>query len=233
MKHRYVFQEQAEGDGENGKGSGDGENSLTQEAFDQLKNDNAKMLTDNASMKAKMDDLLSETKKAKSRRKETEEAATQAAEDLARKNGNFEELHKSSEDARSDLQGRYDKLKTDIGKEKCRTAANMISAELAEGQSAKHLSTFIEPRLKFVDGEVKILDIQGQLTVSTIKDLTAEFRDGGMYDMLITGSKASGGGATGGKGGGATGKVLTRADFDKLHPNKRMEFMKKGGKTID
>ena len=231
MKTRYVFQEEALGDGEGGNGGSSEENK--DNLLKNLQEENAKMLTDNASMKAKMDDLLSETKKAKSRRKETEEAATQAAEDLARKNGNFEELHKSSEDARSDLQGRYDKLKTDIGKEKCRTAANMISAELAEGQSAKHLSTFIEPRLKFVDGEVKILDIQGQLTVSTIKDLTAEFRDGGMYDMLITGSKASGGGATGGKGGGATGKVLTRADFDKLHPNKRMEFMKKGGKTID
>ncbi|MCP4493136.1 MAG: hypothetical protein GY820_38430 [Gammaproteobacteria bacterium] len=207
----------------------DKENALSQEDFDSLTDKNTSlqatidsMQADNTAMQGKMNELLGETKKAKA-------AARKQAED----DGNFEQLYNSSEQARTELQEKYEAQGAKFAKGKCETVAKSIAMDLADGDNALLLSSFIAPRLKFEGEEVKILDSKGQLTVSTVEDLKAEFKNNSRYVALLKGNQSSGGGASGGKSGGAADKVLTRADFDNLDPIKKMDFSKSGGKIID
>lgn len=237
FRTKHIFQEEAKGDGEGGKGSGssdgDGDNEFTKEAFDELKKENETMKTDNLSMKSKMDELLGETKKAKTARKEAEEAARVLADKKSRDDGNFEELYHSSEQARETLQSDIDSMVLNTAKDKESSIAKTIAMELADGDNALILSDYIAKRLKFSDNEVKILDINGQLTVSTVEDLKTEFKNNSRYSSLLKGNQASGSGAPGGKSGSAAGKVLTRADFGNLDSSEKMKFTKSGGKIID
>lgn len=202
------------------------ENPYTKEAFEALQ-------ADNLSMKGHMDKLLGEAKTAKNARRETEEAARLAEEEANTKNGNFEQLHKSSMEANELLKEENNQLKNNFANNECKLVAASIANDLAEGQGAELLKTHILPHLKYVDGDVKILDSNGQLTVSSVDEFKSGLRAGGKYDVLLKGNQSTGGGATGGKSGSAVDKVMSRADFDKLDPGKQMKFVKSGGKTID
>lgn len=198
----------------------------TQEQFTALE-------AENASMKSKMDELLGETKRAKAARREADELAQQAANEAAAKKGDFQQLHKSSEEQRAKLQEELDGLKAGIATEKRDNEAMRLAVELADGVNAELLSTFIQPRLKHTSEGVKILDSKGQLTVSTVEDLKAEFQNNERFKALLKGNQSSGGGAIGGKSGSAANNVISRSDFDKLAPIKRMEFVKSKGKIVD
>ena len=52
-------------------------------------------------------------------------------------------------------------------------------------------------------------------------------------DMILKGSGASGGGATGGKAGASGNKEIPRAQFDALPPQERMAAMKGGATIVD
>jgi len=231
-----VLREEANTDGGDGggKGGGDGgENQFTKEAFEALQKENKTMVENNASMKSKMDELLGETKKAKADRRAAEETARAEADAKAKDDGNFEQLYHSSEKAREGLQTDIDGMKLSTAKDKESSIAKSIAMDLADGDNAGILSDYIAKRLKFSDGEVKILDSNGQLTVSTVEDLKTEFKNNSRYISLLKGNQSSGGSALGGKSGSATGKVLTRADWTNLDSSKKMEFTKSGGKIID
>jgi hypothetical protein len=55
------------------------------------------------------------------------------------------------------------------------------------------------------DGKTVVLDSNGNLTANTIEDLNKEFIGADLYKEYIKGTMATGGGATGNKGGGAAG----------------------------
>ena len=59
------------------------------------------------------------------------------------------------------------------------------------------LQMLIEKRLTAENGQVKVVDDLGNATISTIADLKNEISTSGKFDSLITGTKASGVGATG------------------------------------
>jgi hypothetical protein len=188
---------------------------------------------ENASMRAKMDELLGETKRAKTAAKEAAKLAEQEKLEKAQKAGDYEQLHKSSEQARQALEEELNGLRGSIANEKRDNAAMKIASELADGANAEILSEFIARRLKHTDDGLKVLDGAGQLTVSTVEDLAQDFKSNSRFASLLKGNQASGGEATGGGKEGVTSKTMSRADFDKLSPMKRMEFVKGGGKTLD
>ena len=246
MKYNFgvIYQDKAGDDGgtggsggdggDDGTGGSDGGGEFTQEAFKALQVDNAAMKEANDGMQAKMNVLLHETKTAKTAAKEAAENALQEAKTKAKTNGNYEELYKSSEEARVTLQEELTGLKGQVSDGKRKSIANTLAADLADGENVKLLSTFILPRLKFSDGEMKVVDSKGQLTVSTVEDLKNEFKNNNSFKSLLRGNQASGGDAPGGnKGGDTKGKVITRAEFDKLDPIKKMEHSKSGGKIVD
>jgi len=221
---RKFLDEQNEDGGEADQG---GKNEFTPEQFNALQ-------TERDSMKAKMDQLLTETKQAKASARAAAEEKSLLAEEKAKKDGDFEQLHKSSEQKRNELQSELEQLRGNIANEKRNNTAMKLASELADGANAEILSEFVSRRIKYTDDGIKVLDDNGQLTVSSLDDLKADFANNQRYASLLKGNQSSGGGATGGKNsGGATDKVLTRAEFDKLSPIKRMDFVKSSGNVID
>jgi hypothetical protein len=216
-------------DGEGGGGEGGGEGPSVEDLQAQL----ADITGQFEAVKAKNDELLTETKASKAAKREAEEAARKAAEEKARQDGDFEQLHKSSEAERQRLTEELNGLRQNVSNEKRDNAAMKIAAELAEGANAELLSEFIGRRLKYTDQGLKVTDAAGELTVSSIEDLKTEFKNDSRYASLLKGNQSSGGGASGGSTGGGAAKTMARAEFDGLNPAAQMKFIKDGGTTTD
>lgn len=186
-----------------------------------------------AAMQNKLDELLSETKAAKAARREAEAKAQAEAEAIARKQGDFEQLHKSSEERYNMTLKELEELRQNVANEKVQNTAIKVATELADGANAEILSEFISRRLTYTDNGIKVTNDNGELTVATLADLAKEFKDNSRYASLIRGNQSTGGGATGSNSAGSAGKEITRQEFSNLHPAKRMEFIKKGGTITD
>lgn len=172
-------------------------------------------------------------KKAKAKAREETEIAARAQEDKARKNGDFEQLLQSSEKEREVLATQLKDLENRVGTERTRTESMRLAAELADGANAELLSEFIGKRLKYTGDGLKVLDNNGDLTVSSLDDLKREFENNDKFQSLIRGNKSTGGGAAG-DGSSASGVAkMERSRFDKMDAVQKMDFIKKGGKLTD
>lgn len=217
-----------DGDGEGG-GSGGGEGPTLEELQTQL----ADATKSVEGLTAKNQELLTETKAAKSARREIEATAQAEQERIAQAEGNHEQLYKSAMEKNTDLQSRLDDVLGSVANEKRDNAAMKIAGELADGSNAELLSEFISRRLKFTDEGLKVTDANGQLTISSLGDLATEFKNDARYSALLKGNQSSGGGATGGSNSGGAAKVKTRAEFEALNPIAKSNFMKDGGSLVN
>lgn len=223
ISNRFVLREEA-----GSEGSDDG--GFTAEQFKELQTENESMKAQNQSMQGKMDELLGETKRAKAASREAKDVATAAAHAKAQKDGDFEQLYKSSQEQANAFKSELESLNSNIASERQGSAAMKIASSLADGPNAEILATFIKGRLRYTDDGMKVLDANGQLTVSSNEELAAEFQNNARYASLLRGNQSSGGSATGGsKSSGAASKTLTRSEFDSQTPMKKMEFIKLGG----
>ncbi|MCF5418918.1 hypothetical protein, partial [Pseudomonas syringae] len=144
--------------------------------------------------------LLDEAKEAKRLRREAEEARTQQERDAAKARGDFEQLFTSSEQALAAERAKLADMTASIERRDLTSAASKVATIIAEGENAEILAEFIQRRLKVVEGQVKVTDAQGNLTIATLDDLAKEFEKTPRYAALVRGTQANGGGATGGKG---------------------------------
>lgn len=184
------------------------------------------------SIKAKMDELLGETKAAKEARRKAESDSADEAVRIAKEKGDYEQLHKSSEERYQTTLGELDGLRQGIANEKRTNAAMKIATELADGSNAELLSTFIANRLSFSDDSVKVTDSKGQLTVSSLSDLSTEFKNDPKFASLLKGNQSTGGGANGGNTSGGAATIKTRAEFDALNPAEQSAFARTAGNTV-
>ena len=165
-------------------------------------------------LRKKVDELLAEKKAEQQKRKEAEEQARKEAEENARKNGNIEALEKSWGEKftarETELLNEKQSLEAQVYKLTVGSKATELAAKLAVPGSDSVLLPHISNRLQVetVDGEIKIrvLDLQGKPSALSIEDLEKEFRANEAFKPLIRASNASGSGASGGQGGGATKK---------------------------
>jgi len=148
--------------------------------------------------------LLDEAKAAKQRARDAEQQREQQAVEAAKAKGDYESLYTSSEQALAAERQKLADLQTGIEKRDLSGAASKVAALIADGPNAEILAEFLERRLRIVDGQVRVTDASGNLTVSTLEDLGKEFQKEPRYASLVRGSQANGGGAAGGGGGGAT-----------------------------
>lgn len=184
-------------------------------------------------MRSKMGELLGEAKKAKLKAKEESEAKERAKLEKAKRDGDIEQLLKSSESERSKLSEQLQKLQQSVSSEKISNESMRLATELADGSNAELLSEFISKRLKYTEEGIKVLDVHGDLTVSSLDDLKKEFTSSEKYKSLLRGIKSSGGGASGSGNSVPTTKTIDRATFDKMPQDQRMDFFKSGGKVVD
>jgi|TARA_R110000823_G_scaffold132044_3_gene260515 hypothetical protein len=195
--------------------------------------DLSQLMAENNAMKAKMEELLTEAKRAKQAKREIEAETQAERERIAREKGDYEQLHKSAQEKYETTLGELDNLRQGIANEKRNNTAMKLAADLADGANAELLSEFIGRRLKFHEDGVKVTDVNGNLTVSSFDDLKSEFKNDARYSALLKGNQSSGGGASGGSNSGGATKVRSRAEFEALNPAKRMEFVKSGGTITD
>ena len=83
--------------------------------------------SDNASMKAKMDELLTEAKKAKAAKRQVETEAQQEQERIAQQQGDYEQLHKSSVERYEATVEELNALRGTIAKEKQNNVAMKLN----------------------------------------------------------------------------------------------------------
>ena len=213
------------------------EETITDTVVENDLNDNsselATLMAENASMKSKMDELLTEAKRAKQAKRDIEAESTAERERVAKEQGDYQQLHKSAQEKYESTLTELDSLRQGVANEKKNNTALKLAADLADGANAEILSEFIGRRLKFHDDGVKVTDANGSLTVSSFEDLKNEFKNDARYAALLKGNQSSGGGASGGSNSGGATKVRSRAEFEALNPVKRMEFVKSGGTITD
>lgn len=148
--------------------------------------------------------LLDEAKAAKQRARDAEQAQQQREQEAAKARGDFEQLFTSSEQALAAERAKLAELTASIERRDLTSAASKVSSSIADGENAEILAEFVQRRLKIVDGQVKVTDAAGNLTIASLEDLAKEFQQAPRYAALVRGTQANGGGAAGGKGGGAT-----------------------------
>ncbi|MBC3948346.1 hypothetical protein [Pseudomonas folii] len=166
---------------------------------------------DTAGLKAKNDELLAELKANKTKAREAEEAARRAAEENARKSGDTEALDRSWSEKHSaalaEKEGTLTALQAQVHALTVGATAARLAGELAVQGSAMVLQQIIEPRLSMQIREGKpavvVLDDQLRPTALTVDEFKTQLFNDAALAPLIASSRASGGGATGGKGGGA------------------------------
>jgi len=187
---------------------------------------------DVSGLKKKVDELLSEKKSEQAKREEAEKAAQEAKDKAAKEAGNYKELFESSENKVKTLE---EALKDRDARDK-RQSIGGKALELAQGLTkdvsrAKLLAEQLKGRLDLVDGELKVLDTAGALTVSTTDELVEQVKKD--YPFLVDGKDSSGGGSSGDKGGAGDSKKITRDQFNEMDHVARSKFAKDGGKVED
>ena len=132
--------------------------------------DLSQLMAENNAMKAKMEELLTEAKRAKQAKREIEAETQAERERIAREKGDYEQLHKSAQEKYETTLSELDSLPQGIANEKRNNTAMKLAADLADGANAELLSEFIGRRLKFHEDGVKVTDVNGNLTVSAGRD---------------------------------------------------------------
>ena len=160
--------------------------------------------------------LLDEAKEAKRLRREADDKLEREKLDAAKAKGDFEQLYASSEQALAAERAARAELATSIERRDLTSAASKIATGIADGENAEILAEFVGRRLKIVEGQVKVTDASGNLTIATLEDLAKEFQLSPRYASLVRGSQASGGGAAGNVRGGATKQLNEMSDAERI-----------------
>lgn len=185
-------------------------------------------------LKSKVDELLTEAKAAKQKAREAEEEKRRLAEKKAQENGDLESLQKSWQEKERQYQEKLTAYQQKEQQFAINSAASKVASSIAEGANAELLSEFVARRLRYEDGEVKVVDDKGNLTVSSLEDLQREFASNPKFASLVKGTGSSGSGATSTKSNGGAGqKTISRDQFDRMSQKERFEFSKSGGKVVD
>lgn len=189
---------------------------------------------DVSGLKNKANEAVNEAKTAKSEVKKLQADLAEAK--INKPAGDADKVQQELDSALEKL-STVESSYTDLQKQIVQTNINGEAGKLAatlttDTKKAQLLSEKIANRLSFDDGELKVLDNSGKLTISGIDDLATEIKS--EYAFLVDGSPASGGGATGARGGAvADTKEMGRSDFEKLDHVGRARFTKEGGKVIN
>jgi hypothetical protein len=178
-----------------------------------------KTLSDLDKVVAKKDELYKETKKAKAAREQAATEVQRIAEDQAKKNGEFEKLWQTASKEKEQLLQQLKDIKNGSRQDRLNSASMKIATELADGDNAELLSEFVKKNLE------NMADDDGSLSEDVVKAVVSEFKNNGKFKSLLRASKASGGGAPGNMKGSGAKTTLTRAEFERLNPQKQFDFI--------
>ena len=163
--------------------------------------DVAKLLAEIESLKNHNALLLSEKKTEQQRKKDALAEKERLEAEQARKNGDVEAITKQYETKVAELQNEL--ARRDAAQEKAlidKTALDIASQLTDNTNNRDIIATLINNRFKVVDGQIKVLNADGEISINDLTAFKNELVASGKYDSLISGTKATGVGSTGAKG---------------------------------
>ena len=175
-----------------------------------------------AKLEAKNRELLEEKAKVK---KEAEQAAVEAA----KKSGDIEALENSwrekLESSQTELKGQLTQYQSMVAEITSGSEARKLASDLALPGHTELLLPHIQSRLttEIREGrpQVRVLDAGGNPSALSVEDLRKEIATNPLFAPILAGSRASGGGQTGGSNGGSA-----RKPFDQMSDSEKVELRK-------
>lgn len=164
--------------------------------------------------------------------KEADEASAKAQAEKAEmeRKGEWEKLRQTVEAEKASLAKERD---TALEGLKAQLIKSHVNAAIAEHKGSKHLAKLVEDQFEAVlspEGDHKVI-VKGDPAKTPAQFIEGLKKDAS-YGAFFEGSDTSGGGLHQSRGGG-TGKVMSRAEFDKQDPAGRMKFVQDGGTVTD
>ena len=184
-------------------------------------------LQDEVERMRKHNETLLAEKKAETEKRKAEQAEKDAlAQEQARKKGDFDTLEKQYQDKIAKLEAEIVERDKQRDSDLVKSEALKLASSLSDNEHNQAiLQMLIEKRLAAENGQIKVTDGAGNLTIASIADLKNEISTSGKFDSLITGTKASGVGATGqGTQGTKTLKDYTEGELIELQKTNPAEF---------
>lgn len=167
------------------------EQTITPEQYQALQDEVERMRKHNET-------LLAEKKAEQQKQREAQAEKDALAQEQARKKGDFDTLEKQYQDKIAKLEAEIVERDKQRDSDLVKSEALKLASSLSDNEHNQAiLQMLIEKRLTAENGQVKVVDDLGNATISTIADLKNEISTSGKFDSLITGTKASGVGATG------------------------------------
>lgn len=167
------------------------EQTITPEQYQALQDEVERMRKHNET-------LLAEKKAEQQKQREAQAEKDALAQEQARKKGDFDTLEKKYQDKIAKLEAEIVERDKQRDSDLVKSEALKLASSLSDNEHNQAiLQMLIEKRLTAENGQVKVVDDLGNATISTIADLKNEISTSGKFDSLITGTKASGVGATG------------------------------------
>lgn len=186
-----------------------------------------------AGLKAKNDELLAEKKAAQRAKEELDAKARAEKERYAQENGQYQELYESQRQEADGLRKKIEEMNQHALRQQVKSEATKLANSLTKDVAkAKLLEEKLSQRLTLMEGEIRVTDDSGQLTVSSIDDLVGSVKTD--FPFLVDGIQATGGGATRSQGRADVGfKEMSRSEFEGMLHADRAKFLKDGGKIFD
>ena len=184
-------------------------------------------------LKAKNDELLAEKKAAQRAKEELDAKARAEKERYAQENGQYQELYESQKQEADGLRKKIEEMNQHALRQQVKSEATKLANSLTKDVAkAKLLEEKLSQRLTLMEGEIRVTDDSGQLTVSSIDDLVGSVKAD--FPFLVDGIQATGGGATRSQGRADVGfREMSRSEFDGMLQADRAKFLRDGGKIFD
>jgi DNA repair exonuclease SbcCD ATPase subunit len=184
---------------------------------------------DTTGLKNKVEQLMDEAKEAKRKAKQLEEMKAQQEEDIAKEKGEFKTLWEQAQNRLAEKDNELKEFTAKIQQKDIDAASAQIGARLAKSDTkrAEVLSDYASKYARHDGERVQFLIGGMEVDSAALMDhLKKEF------PFLVDGSSATGGGASSSSSSGAA-KQISRAEFDRMTPDRKMSFIKDGGAIED
>lgn len=195
---------------------------------------------DYAAIQAEIERLKQHNEKLIGEKRQRDEIARQAQlereqieREAAKKNGDYEALEKSYQEKLQAREAELNELYKQRDTQSINSESQRLAAQLADSATNQRLlQRFIKDRLTVNDGQVKVTDENGNLSANTIDDLANEFKASGLYDSLLSGTRASGTNASGNAAGATkSASEYSEAERIELAKTNQAEFNRLFGKS--
>lgn len=186
-------------------------------------------------LKAKNSELLGKLKEAQKSKDELAEAKEQAELQALEKAGNIDELKKQLEEKFSSQIAAEKQKATDLdAKLKKLVIEDGLTSALVKANVQKDLIDAAKALFKTTKTIELTDDMTAKIDGDNLSDAVVKWAQSDQGKAFVAAPVNTGGGAKGAsEAGKASGKSITRTDFEALSPIARSEYMKSGGTVTD